>query len=233
MGGELDSNSLVLDAPTGARGRGADGRPSRSDRRNERDHELRAALYGMEALARGLCNQGEQLPTAQVDELLKSLTAEIRRVRALVAGRVGRPRTFNLAEAIGPVVSCAKASGLDVRSLVPAGADVIGRRNCTAQVLVALLDNARQHAPGSTVTLRAVEGEGEVLLCVEDRGPGIPAPLRARLFERGVRGADSGGSGLGLCVAQRLMAEQGGTIEVRPRRGGGSSFVLRFQSPSA
>jgi signal transduction histidine kinase len=194
---------------------------------------LRAALYGMEALARGLCNHREQLPSSQVDELLKSLTAEIRRVRALVACRVGRPRTFDLAEAIRPVISCAEAAGLDVHSSIPAGTDVIGRRNCTAQVVVALLDNARQHAHGSTVTLRAVQGEGEVLLRVEDRGPGIPAPLRAQVFERGVRGADSGGSGLGLCVAQRLMAEQGGTIEVRARRGGGTVFILRFQSPPA
>src|SRR3954470_18071417 len=81
---------------------------------SERDHELRAALYGMEALARGLCDNREHLPSAQVDDLLLSLVAEIRRVRALVAGRVGRPRTFDLAAAIGPVVSCARAAGLDV-----------------------------------------------------------------------------------------------------------------------
>jgi signal transduction histidine kinase len=47
-----------------------------------------------------------------------------------------------------------------------------------------------------------------------------------------VRGDDSTGSGLGLCVARRLMAEQGGTIEVHSRPGGGASFVLSFPCPS-
>ena len=211
MSAELKSNTLVLDTAP-----------------RERDHELRAALYGMEALARGLCEHRDQLPSAQVDELLKGLVAEIRRVRALVAGRVGRPRTFDLADAIGPVVSCARASGLDVRCLVPPGVDVMGRRNCTAQVVLTLLDNARKHAPGSAVTLRVAEVDGAVALFVEDRGPGIPAAQRERIFERGVRGDDSAGCGLGLCVAKRLMAEQGGTIECRSRRGGGASFVLRF-----
>jgi two-component system OmpR family sensor kinase len=226
MRGELKSNTLVLDAAATAAPR------SRPDGGNERDHELRAALYGMEALARGLCDHRDQLPSGQVDELLKGLVAEIRRVRALVAGRVGRPRTFDLADAIGPVISCARASGLEVRSVIPPGTDVMGRRNCTAQVVLALLDNARKHAPGSTVTLRVGELDGAVALYVEDRGPGIPAALREQVFERGARGDGSAGSGLGLCVAKRLMAEQGGTIECRSRRGGGASFVLRFPDPT-
>jgi signal transduction histidine kinase len=198
------------------------------ERITERDHELRAALYGMEAVARGLCEHRDQLTSGQVDELMKGLVAEIRRVRALVAGRVGRPRTFNLKTAIGPVISSAQASGVDVRSSVPAGVDVVGRRNCTAQVVLTLLENARKHAPASPVELRVVQRPDAVVLCVEDRGPGIPEPLRRRVFERGARGDDSTGSGLGLCVARRLMAEQGGTIEVRSRRGGGTSFLLHF-----
>jgi signal transduction histidine kinase len=226
MRGELKSNTVVLETEAKADPR------RRPDSSNERDHELRAALYGMEALARGLCEHRDQLPSGQVDELLKSLVAEIRRVRALVAGRVGRPRTFDLAEAIGPVVSCARAAGLDVRCVVPPGIDVMGRRNCTAQVVLALLDNARKHAPGSAVTLRIGELDGVVVLYVEDRGPGVPAALRERVFERGARGEESAGSGLGLCVAKRLMAEQGGTIACRSRRGGGASFVLGFPGPA-
>jgi two-component system sensor histidine kinase MtrB len=212
----------------------ADRRRSGTDpeRITERDHELRAALYGMEAVARGLCEHRDQLVSAQVDELMKGLVAEIRRVRALVAGRVGRPRTFDLKAAIGPVIASAQASGVDVRSSVPAGVDVVGRRNCTAQVVLALLENSRKHAPGSPVALRVVERGDVLALCVEDRGPGIPQPLRGRVFDRGTRGEDSTGSGLGLCVARRLMAEQSGTIEVRPRPGGGTSFELRFQRPA-
>ncbi len=203
-----------------------------ADAGRERDHELRAALYGMEALARGLCEHREHLASAQVDELMMGLVAEIRRVRGLVAGRVGTPRTFDIRAAILPVISCAQASGADVHCSVPSGVDVVGRRNCTAQVVVALLDNARKHAASSPVEIRVVDAADAVSLYIEDRGPGIPESLRDRLFERGVRGDDSTGSGLGLCVAHRLMAEQGGTIEVHSRPGGGSSFVLRFPRPT-
>jgi len=198
----------------------------------ERDHELRAALYGIEAVARGLCHHRDELASGQVDELMNGLVAEIRRVRGLVAGRVGAPRTFDLRAAILPVIACAQASGDDVRCTVPSGVDVVGRRNCTAQVLLALLENARKHAPASSVELRVVERGDAVELYVEDRGPGIPESLRGQVFERGVHGANSTGSGLGLCVARRLMAEQGGTIDVRPRSGGGTSFVVRFPCPA-
>jgi two-component system OmpR family sensor kinase len=197
----------------------------------ERDHELRAALYGMEALARGLCDHREHLANERVDELMTGLVAEIRRVRALVAGQVGTPRTFDLRAAILPVITCAQASGADVRCSIPVGVEVVGRRNCTAQVVLGLLDNARQHAPSSSVELRVVELGDAVELYVEDCGPGIPESLRGQVFERGVRGANSTGSGLGLCVARRLMAEQGGTIDVCSRSGGGTSFVLRFPCP--
>ena len=64
---------------------------------------------------------------------------------------------------------------------------------------------------------------------VEDRGPGIPGSAPERIFEAGRAGHDSGGSGLGLYIARRVMAEQGGSIDVSARPGGGTSFVLRFR----
>ena len=53
-------------------------------------------------------------------------------------------------------------------------------------------------------------------------------PSQDPVFERTARGPGSRGSGLGLFVARRLMARQRGSIDVRPRPGGGSSFVVRL-----
>ena len=73
--------------------------------------------------------------------------------------------------------------------------------------------------------------DGVVVLYVEDRGTGIPGPFaRARASSAACCGDDSAGSGLGLFIARRLMTEQGGSITVRSRPGGGTSFVLRFRS---
>jgi signal transduction histidine kinase len=195
----------------------------------ERDHELRAALFGIEASASGLSQHRDQLTSTQVDELVDGLVAEIRRVRILFDGSAVTPSSFDLGDAIRRVVAGAKASGLDVTFFLPPGVEVEGSRQGAAQVLVALLDNVRRHAESSPVDVRVAVLDDVVDVFVEDRGPGIPAPLRRRLFERGVCGGETDGTGLGLHIAHRLMIDQGGSISVRPRRGGGTTFVLRFQ----
>ena len=197
--------------------------------REERDHDLRAALFGIEASAEGLSRHRERLTPLQIDELAAGLAAEVCRLRSLVDGHCTEAGTFDLIDAIEPVVACGRASGLDVRLSVPQGIEVFGRRDTTAQVVLGLLHNARKHAPGSPVDVRASVSGDAATLYVEDRGTGIPGPSPERVFERGVRGSDSDGSGLGLFIARRLMTEQGGSISVRSRPGGGASFVLRFR----
>jgi signal transduction histidine kinase len=68
---------------------------------------------------------------------------------------------------------------------------------------------------------------------VSDRGSGVPRGSEEKIFEKFYRAHDSlssgiQGSGLGLTLAQRLAQEHGGTIEYRPRDGGGSAFTLKL-----
>lgn len=195
----------------------------------ERDHELRSALFAIEASAVGLCEHRDQIGRRQVDELARGLASEARRLRALVEGRVGETTVFDLGDAVAPVIACARAAGDDIISSLPSGLIVRGGPDRTAQVVVALLDNARRHAPGSPVEVRAIGRCDVAELYVEDRGPGIAGRVPERVFGRGVRGDASTGSGLGLFIARRVMAAQGGSIGVESRPGGGASFVLRFQ----
>jgi signal transduction histidine kinase len=208
-------------------------RRTTSDLQEEREHELRAALFGIEASAEGLSRHRELLTAQQLDELTRGLAHEVRRVRLLLEGRTAGVNSFDLDEALGPVVACGRASGLDVRCSVPRGIAVVGDRDRTAQVVLGLIDNARQHAPASPIEVRARELCGKVALYVEDRGCGITGSLRDQLFERGVCGDGSVGSGLGLYVARRVMEEQGGAIAVRSRPGGGATFVLHLPRASA
>ncbi|WP_374763886.1 two-component system sensor histidine kinase NtrB [Yunchengibacter salinarum] len=64
-------------------------------------------------------------------------------------------------------------------------------------------------------------------ICVEDRGPGIPADIRPHLFDPFVSGRD-GGSGLGLALVARYITDMGGTVSVADRSGGGSRFKVRL-----
>jgi signal transduction histidine kinase len=199
----------------------------------EREHELRAALFGIESAAEVLTRHRGQMTDLQFDDLTRGVLAEVRRLRGLLAGHIGDRDGFDLAEAIDPVIACARSSGLEVRSSVPRGIDVDGCRASTAQVVLTLLDNARRHAAPSPVDLRVTVIGDIAALYVEDRGNGLGGQSPERLFDRGVRGDDSSGSGLGLFIARRLMGEQGGSIAVRHRVGGGASFVARFRRASA
>jgi len=103
------------------------------------------------------------------------------------------------------------------------------------QVLRNLLDNALAHtAKGGTITVTArQESDRRVEVAVEDTGEGIPPEDLPYVFERFYRVDKSrtratGGSGLGLTIAKRLVEAHGGKIEAQSEPGKGSrfSFVL-------
>jgi signal transduction histidine kinase len=107
----------------------------------------------------------------------------------------------------------------------------VGRANELVEVVQTLLDNARDHAPRSSVVVRAQREGDRILVRVEDRGPGVAPSSRDRIFQRGVTSSRTG-SGLGLYVARRLVREQGGDLWLEDRLGGGSSFVVSLPAPS-
>lgn len=92
-----------------------------------------------------------------------------------------------------------------------------------------LLANALRHAPpGTPVTVRVADSDDPLALLIDvaDAGPGVPAAIRSRLFERGVRGAASRGQGLGLHIAQRALQLHGGSAELLHSRPGDTVFRL-------
>jgi signal transduction histidine kinase len=113
----------------------------------------------------------------------------------------------------------------------PAGLDVVGDRECLKRALGNLLENAIRHSPpGTRVELAAGAENGWVSLVVEDRGPGIPAELQARVFDRFYRvdGNGAGGSGLGLAIVRQIAEAHGGRIELASEPGRGATFSLRL-----
>ncbi len=97
------------------------------------------------------------------------------------------------------------------------------------QVIRNLLSNAAKYGgSGSTVTITADAGDGEVLVRVLDNGPGFAADETGRLFELFYRSPGTAGSasgaGIGLFVCARLIAAMGGRIWAAPREGGGAEF---------
>lgn len=99
------------------------------------------------------------------------------------------------------------------------------------QVLDNLIGNAVKFSPpGSPVEVRVEKtiDKDQVVISVEDHGPGIPAGLLSTLFEPftrgGVRGAK--GVGLGLAIVKNIVACHGGTIQVHSEEGRGATFQV-------
>ena len=99
-----------------------------------------------------------------------------------------------------------------------------------------LLRNAIDHSPSDqSITVSVARGPQ---IIVEDRGPGVPADLRTRIFEPFARSrttdrASGTGVGLGLAICHRIVDGHGGTITVDDRPGGGARFTVKLAPPEA
>jgi two-component system sensor histidine kinase KdpD len=107
------------------------------------------------------------------------------------------------------------------------------------QVLTNLIENALRYTPPESPIDVSVHAEKEgnteqVVISVGDRGPGIPAEDRERVFDKfyhilnGQQNADypTTSSGLGLAVCKGLVEAHGGHIWTEPREGGGAIFLV-------
>ncbi|TGB09094.1 ATP-binding protein [Streptomyces sp. MZ04] len=100
------------------------------------------------------------------------------------------------------------------RAIVSSGKrhlQAVGTPGAVAQVLAALIENSLMHG-GGTVALRTRVIGNQTVVEVTDNGPGVPADLGARIFERTISGHNS--TGIGLAVARDLAEADGGRLEM-------------------
>ena len=142
-------------------------------------------------------------------------------VRALVEQAIEANRGF--------ADSFAVRVGLDAAS-VPA--QVRADADRLVQVLTNLLSNAIKFSPhGANVTVAITSQAETVRISVRDRGPGIPADFKPRVFEKFAQ-ADAtdarqkGGTGLGLSIVKQIVTFLGGTVGFEDAPGGGTNFYI-------
>ncbi|HEY3920973.1 MAG TPA: HAMP domain-containing sensor histidine kinase [Gaiellaceae bacterium] len=114
------------------------------------------------------------------------------------------------------------------------GTAVYGDMRRLGQVFDNLISNAIKFSPeGGEVDITVSSQNGLVCVRVEDRGIGISAAERSRLFERFFRSADAldrqiPGTGLGLYISKAIVEAHGGEITATSTEGEGSSFVVEL-----
>jgi two-component system OmpR family sensor kinase len=203
-------------------------------------HELRtpltSVLANLELLEMEL--KGEQREAAasalRSSRRMRRLVADLLLLARADAGRVAPHVPVDLsqvvAEAAGELEPVAGDHQISVYA--PPGAELDGARDELHRLTLNLLENALRHtAPGTAVEATVERNNGEVILSVEDDGPGIPPELRDKVFERFFRGAGdrSGSSGLGLSIVRAVATSHDGTVSLEePLDGRGARFVVRF-----
>lgn len=209
-------------------------------------HDLRTPLTTIKALAQRATELGESCGTPieiEVDRLADLVTKvlDLSRIRA---GGISLDLALNTAEdLIGAAIRRASGVAGDKRVIPHIDLDapaVAGHFDFVQSLRIVgnLVDNALRYTPPGGVVDVFVQREGPWLaIRVADRGPGIPASERERIFEPFYRprseSPDAGHAGLGLSIARRLAALQGGSVDYEPRAGGGSLFTLRLPATDA
>ncbi|MEV6959210.1 ATP-binding protein [Streptomyces sp. NPDC051207] len=129
--------------------------------------------------------------------------------------RTGSAVTFDLDEVIQQQLAEWRPAYRQAgRAIVSSGKrhlQAVGTPGAVAQVLAALIENSLMHG-GGTVALRTRVTGNQAVIEVTDEGPGVPAELGARIFERTISGRNS--TGIGLAVARDLAEADGGRLEM-------------------
>ena len=161
---------------------------------------------------------------ARVDALIQDYLALVR-VAAIqqVPGHLGR-LVRQLAQEMAPALA-AHGITLQLEALDQLG--MVGLHNHTLQrALLNLVQNAMEAMPpGGTLTLRGRRQGAAVSLDVQDTGVGIPPEQTTQIFEP-LHTTKPGGTGLGLYIAQEVVAAHGGQVAVQSVVGQGSTFTI-------
>lgn len=210
-------------------------------------HELRTPLTSMRA-SLSLLKSGAAGPIdGEVGELVEiahrhcerlvRLVSDMLDVEKIESGRLSahpKPQPLNpiVLDAVGAMRVQAHDAEVELRSTCAPGLEALAvevDRDRITQVLMNLLSNALKFSPRrGAVDVRLGRAPHGLRITVSDRGPGIPAAFRERIFQRFAQadgnGNRKGSSGLGLAISRQIVIEHGGELWFEDRQGGGTSF---------
>ena len=223
-------------------------------------HDIRTPLTSIKASVTALLEElrarGGELGTLDAEgrlEMLEVIDEEADRLNRFVEGLIelarieaGQVALFRRSATLDAVIHTAleRAEPLTRRHKVEVSIEpdlplVCVDAKAIAEVVYTLVDNAAKYSPpGTVITVSAGRcGEHRIQLTVEDDGPGIPAELRERVFDkffraaRVVRGASPTGIGMGLAIARGIVEAHGGQISIedgKVKKGARVALTLPF-----
>jgi signal transduction histidine kinase len=195
-------------------------------------HEVRNPLGAMALYAGALADDVAGRPeAAHVARIRQELAGLSRLVEDFLDYARHRPPALEpveaerLAEEVRDLCRpVADAAGVELRAS-GAGAFAADRHLLRRAALNLVRNAVEASVAGGAVELTVEVAGGQAVVTVLDRGPGLPAEARARLFEP-FSTTKAGGTGLGLALARKVAQAHGGTLAVGDREGGGTRARL-------
>lgn len=211
-------------------------------------HELRTPLAALKAQAQVALNSNDiQEKNQALQKLIASVNRSTHIVQQLLtmsrlvpdAAFVYDDETVNLSTLTREILAMLVPSAVEKQIELEFEKEdkmptIKGNTTALAILIRNLVDNAIRYCnENGRVIVRLLKKETEILLEVEDNGPGIPSELQARVFERFFRvlGNKSPGSGLGLAIVRQICELHGGTVTLdSPKEGTG--LIVRVFFPT-
>ncbi|MCJ7799230.1 MAG: ATP-binding protein [Polaromonas sp.] len=205
-------------------------------------HELRSPLA---RIRMGLELMGTDIASPQRMEISRSINELDQLIdEILLASRLDTRQAdaepFEALDLTGLAAEeCARVHA-ELNAELPGGRSLMvqGSPRLLRRLIRNLLENARRYGRGEiTLELAHIDAGGKpvAVIRVLDRGPGVPAAQRERIFEPFYRlpGASEreGGVGLGLSLVKSISERHGGSARCEDRPGGGAAFIVEFPMP--
>ncbi|MEW6732329.1 MAG: sensor histidine kinase [Acidobacteriota bacterium] len=171
-----------------------------------------------------------QLATAieqQIDLMRRQIDYHLAHARAAAASPTARASIAISAEGLVRVLQRLHAErNLRIEVDAPASYAFRGQREDLDEMLGNLLDNACKWAR-TQVRLTCLREDGQIVIAVDDDGPGIEPSMREVVLQRGIRADEAAqGSGLGLAIVRDLVEIHGGSISLEGSSLGGACARL-------
>jgi signal transduction histidine kinase/CheY-like chemotaxis protein/ligand-binding sensor domain-containing protein len=199
------------------------------------DHRVTQAMQQVGDNLKVVVSEGERL-TKLIDDVLDLAKIE--------AGKLEwHMETLTVPEIIDRATaatsSLLETRGLKlVRDVQPDLPEIVGDRDRLIQVVINLISNAVKFTPEGSVTCRAAQRDGEIVVSVIDTGMGIAPDDQPKVFEKFKQVGDTltdkpKGTGLGLPICKEIVEHHGGRVWVESEPGKGSTFSFTLPVKSA
>lgn len=191
-------------------------------------HDLRAPLTRLRLRGEFIEDADQQQKLFRdVDEMQAMINTALEFFRD--DARLEQATQLDLAELLQTLIDDYRDQAIELTFCGPPRLVYFGRPLGLKRVMTNLMDNAIHYGTAPQIELQ--QKNGEVVVRVLDRGPGIPVEHREQVFLpfyrlEGSRNKSTGGVGLGLSTARAIVLEHGGTLTLAERQGGGLEAVV-------